>query len=161
MGALDAESGEHKPSLNLSKAAPSKSHDLPEQILAMELEDITDLLGRVKGRFVGAGQRIKGIQGQNGLKEARCRGGETGWTADGPTGGADDERAQAAVSSRTAPCPRPVLYQRSAAASVVAFRGAMSEVWVVGQIDPLPKFDTTHRTSLQHAYFGLTGSSFF
>lgn len=68
MGALDAESGEHKPSLNLSHAAPSKSHDLPEQILAMELEDITDLLGRVKGRFVGAGQRIKGIRGQNGLK---------------------------------------------------------------------------------------------
>ena len=68
MGALDAESGEDKPSLNLSHAAPPKSHDLPEQILLMELEDITDLLGRVKGRFVGAGQRIKGIQGQNGLK---------------------------------------------------------------------------------------------
>ena len=68
MGALDAESGEHKPSLNLSHAPPAKSPDLPEQILAMELEDITDLLGRVEGRFVGAGQRIEGVQGQNGLK---------------------------------------------------------------------------------------------
>jgi len=68
MGALDAESGKYKPSLNLSHAPPAKSPDLPEQILAMELEDITDLLGRVKGRLVGAGQRIKGAQGQNGLK---------------------------------------------------------------------------------------------
>ena len=59
---LAAESGEHKSDLNLPDTAASKSPDLPEPVLPVKLEDITDCLRRVEGRIVSGGQRIEGFK---------------------------------------------------------------------------------------------------